>query len=115
MVEVQHGSNAARPGRSAPRLAPDVLDKVANLPFATMPVKLAFDNLIFDIATHATDLARATEETVAGTELLDAVPALGHQVISTNLRRAGIFNEEQPAPADARIEDRLLAFAGRRI
>jgi uncharacterized protein (TIGR03083 family) len=95
--------------------APGVLDKVANLPFATMSVKLALDILIFDVATHATDLARATGQTMPDKELLEAVLALGHQVISPKLRRAGIFDEEQPGPADAPIEDRLLTFAGRRI
>ena len=95
--------------------APGVLDKVANLPFATISVKVSLDILIFDVATHATDLARATGQTVADKELLEAVLTLGHQVISPKLRVAGVFDEEQPVPADAPIEDRLLTFAGRRI
>jgi hypothetical protein len=40
---------------------------------------------------------------------------MGRQMISPELRQPGVFGPEQPAPDDASVEDRLLAFAGRTV
>ena len=94
---------------------PDVLDKIVKLPFGEMPAGVALNIAIFDVATHATDLARATGQTIADTDLLEAALDMGRQMISPEWRQAGVFGDEQPAPADAPIVDRLQAFAGRTI
>lgn len=94
---------------------PGVLEKMVKLPFGEMPAGIALNIAIFDVATHATDLARATGRTIADTDLLESALEMGHQMIGPELRQPGVFGPEQPAPDDAPVEDRLLAFAGRTI
>jgi len=94
---------------------PGVLEKTVRLPFGEMPAGIALNIAIFDVATHATDLARATGQTITDTELLEAALEMGRQMVGPELRQPGVFDTEQPAPADAPIADRLLAFAGRKI
>jgi hypothetical protein len=52
---------------------------------------------------------------VVDTELLDAAHGMGKQMIGPELRQPGVFDSEQSIASDASAEDRLLAFAGRRI
>jgi hypothetical protein len=40
---------------------------------------------------------------------------LARQMLSSELRAPGIFGDEQPCAADAPVDDRLLAFAGRKL
>jgi len=40
---------------------------------------------------------------------------MGRQMIGPDMRQPGLFGPEQPAPADASPEDRLMAFAGRQV
>ena len=40
---------------------------------------------------------------------------MGRRMITDDFRQPGVFDVEQPCAADAPVEDRLLAFAGRRI
>jgi uncharacterized protein (TIGR03086 family) len=94
---------------------PGVLDKTVKLPFGEMPAGVALNLAIFDVATHATDLARATGQSISDTGLLEAALEMGRQMISPELRQPGVFGPEQPAPDDASVEDRLLAFAGRTV
>jgi uncharacterized protein (TIGR03086 family) len=94
---------------------PGVLEKMVKLPFGEMPAGIALNIAVFDVATHATDLARATNQTISDTGLLEAALEMGRQMIGPELRQPGVFDAEQPAPADAPIADRLLAFAGRKI
>jgi uncharacterized protein (TIGR03086 family) len=94
---------------------PGVLEKIVKLPFGEMPAGVALNIAVFDVATHATDLARATNQTIADTDLLEAALEMGHKMIGPEWRRPGAFGAEQPAPADAPVADRLLAFAGRKV
>ena len=94
---------------------PGVLERIVTLPFGEMPAGIALNIAIFDVATHATDLAQATGQTIADTDLLEAALEMGRQMIGPDMRQPGLFDAEQPAPADAPITDRLLAFAGRKI
>ena len=94
---------------------PGVLDKVVKLPFGEMPAGVALSIAVFDVTTHAVDLARASGQTIEDTELLDAALAMGKQMIGPELRQPGVFDAEQSIASDASAEDRLLAFAGRRI
>jgi uncharacterized protein (TIGR03086 family) len=94
---------------------PGVLDKTVKLPFGEMPAGVALNLAIFDVATHATDLARATGQSISDTGLLEAALEMGRQMISPEFRQPGVFGPEQPAPDDASVEDRLLAFAGRTV
>jgi uncharacterized protein (TIGR03086 family) len=94
---------------------PGAMDKIVKLPFGEMPTGIALNIAIFDVATHACDLARATGQHVTDTELLDGALAMGKQMISPELRVPGVFGDEQAADAQASAEDKLLAFAGRTV
>ncbi len=94
---------------------PGVLEKLVTLPFGEMPAGVALSIAIFDVATHATDLARATGQTVGDTGMLEVALEIGQQMIGPELRAPGVFDEAQPVATDAPIADRLLAFAGRRL
>jgi uncharacterized protein (TIGR03086 family) len=94
---------------------PGTLDKTVKLPFGEMPAAVALNIAILDLATHAADLARATGQTITDTDLLEAALEMGRQMVGPELRQPGLYDAEQPAPADAPIADRLFAFAGRRI
>jgi uncharacterized protein (TIGR03086 family) len=94
---------------------PSVLEKIVKLPFGEMPAGIALNIAVFDVTTHAVDLARATGQTVGDTDLLEAALGMGQEMIGPELRQPGVFGPEQPAPSGASAEDKLLAFAGRHV
>jgi uncharacterized protein (TIGR03086 family) len=94
---------------------PGALEKTIKLPFGEMPAGVFLNLNIFDVATHAADLARACGQTITDTDLLESALEIGCQMISPEMRRPGVLDAEQPVPADATVADRLLAFAGRKI
>lgn len=94
---------------------PGVMEKMVTLPFGTMPAGVALNIAVFDVATHACDLATATGQAVGDTDLLEAALVMGKQMIGPDFRAPGIFDAEQPVADDAPVADRLLAFAGRKI
>lgn len=94
---------------------PGVLEKTVKLPFGEMPAGVALNIAVFDVLTHGVDIARATGQSVDDAELIETALAFGHQMIGPELRIPGVFDPEQPVAGDAPPEDRLLAFAGRKI
>jgi uncharacterized protein (TIGR03086 family) len=94
---------------------PGVMEKVVKLPFGEMPAGVALNIAIFDVATHSVDLAKATGQKVTDTELLEGALMIAQQMMGPALRQPGIFGDEQPCPDNAPVDDRLLAFAGRKI
>ena len=80
-----------------------------------MPLGVALNIAIFDVATHALDIAQATDQQVTDTALLEDALAMGKQMMSPELRQPGIFGPEQPCPDDAPAAQRLLAFTGRTV
>jgi uncharacterized protein (TIGR03086 family) len=94
---------------------PGILEKIVKLPFGEMPAGVALNIAVFDVTTHAVDIARSTGQAVADTDLLDAALEMGQQMIGPELRQPGVFDAEQPAPSGATADDKLLAFAGRRV
>jgi uncharacterized protein (TIGR03086 family) len=94
---------------------PGIMEKMVKLPFGEMPAGVALGIAIFDVATHACDLATATGQKVDDDELLDAALAMGQQMIGPDLRVPGVFDAEQPCPDGASKTDKLLAFAGRKV
>ena len=94
---------------------PGVMDKIVKLPFGEMPAGVALNIAVFDVATHAADLARATGQTITDRDILVSALEIGRQMIGPELRQPGVFDAEQPAPDGAPVEDQLLAFAGRVI
>jgi uncharacterized protein (TIGR03086 family) len=94
---------------------PGILEKVVKLPFGEMPAGVALNIAIFDVTTHAADLARATGQSISDPNLLEDALGMGREMIGPDMRQPGLFGPEQPAPADASPEDRLMAFAGRQV
>ena len=94
---------------------PGILEKTVKLPFGEMPAGVALDIAVFDVTTHAVDLARATGQTVDDRELLEAALGMGREMIGPEYRQPGVFGPEQPAPSGTSLEDQLLAFAGRQV
>ena len=95
--------------------APGVLDKMVVLPFGEMPGALALSIAVFDVLTHAVDVAASTGQHIADTELLETALVMGEQMVTPELRVPGVFDPAQPVAADAPAETRLLAFAGRKV
>ena len=95
--------------------SPGAMEKIVKLPFGEMPAGVALNIAIFDVATHAVDVARATGQRVSDTETLEGALAIGRQMVGPELRVPGVFGPEQSSSDTASAEDRLLAFAGRKI
>lgn len=95
--------------------APGALDKMVKLPFGEMPASVALNIAVFDVLTHAADIASATDQSIKDTDLIETALAVGQQMIGPDLRVPGVFDQEQPAPEGASPTVRLLAFAGRKV
>lgn len=93
---------------------PKLLDKQVTLPFGSMSAGAALDMAVFDVATHACDLAKATGQTVDDDALLEAAIETGKRVVPPEWRGTPFFGLEQPCAADAPASERLLAFGGRK-
>jgi uncharacterized protein (TIGR03086 family) len=93
---------------------PGVLEKIVKLPFGEMPAGVALNIAVFDLTTHAADLAKATGQTIEDTDLLETAITYGQQ-FGAQLRQPGVLAEEQMAADGATAADRLLAFAGRQV
>ena len=94
---------------------PALLEKDVTLPFGTMPAGAALDIAVFDVATHAADLAQATGQTIADDELLENALEMGRRIVPQEWRGTPSFAHEVPCADDAPAAQRLLAFAGRSI
>ena len=94
---------------------PGALEKTVKLPFGEMPGGVALNIAVFDVLTHAVDIARASGQEVDDTELIETALTVGRQMIGPELRIPGVFDAEQPVAADAPAATRLLAFAGRKV
>ena len=94
---------------------PGAMDQVVKLPFGEMPASVALSIGVMDVMTHACDIAKATGQKVDDAELLAIALEAGRQMIGDELRVPGMFEPEQPAPEGASAEDKLLAFAGRKV
>jgi len=91
------------------------LDKMVKLPFGEMPAGIALNIAVMDVMTHAVDIARSTGQSINDDELLETALQIGRQLITEELRTPGVFDAEQPCPEGASAEDKLLAFAGRKV
>jgi uncharacterized protein (TIGR03086 family) len=95
--------------------APGALDKMVTLPFGEMPGSVALSIAVFDVLTHAVDIASSTGQQVQDLDLVETALVMGRQMVGPELRQPGVFDPEQPVAADAPAEIRLLAFAGRQV
>jgi uncharacterized protein (TIGR03086 family) len=124
MAELMTGDNLGDDYRGSFRAAcdravqayapPGTLERIVVLPFGEMPAGVALNIAIFDVTTHAWDLAKATgQSTALDPDVLDAAWALAPMMLTDEYRAAGIFGPVVDVAADAPIQDRLAAFAGR--
>ena len=91
------------------------LSQMVTLPFGEMPAGIALNIAVFDVATHAVDLAESTGQEIADTDLLETALSFGKQMMGPEWRENGLFGPEQPCPDDAPVTQRLLAFSGRKV
>jgi uncharacterized protein (TIGR03086 family) len=93
---------------------PGAMERMVKLPFGEMPAGVALNIAIFDVTTHAWDLAKATGQS---TDLDPEVAAIAYEVaqamLSDDLRNAGMFGQPVAVPDDAPVADRLAGLAGR--
>jgi len=93
---------------------PGAMHRIVKLPFGEMPASMAASIAIFDVTTHAWDLAKATGQS---TDLDPEVVTIAYQVAKTMLsddwRNSGMFGPEVAITDDAPVADRLAALAGR--
>ncbi|MGQ0824263.1 MAG: TIGR03086 family metal-binding protein [Actinomycetota bacterium] len=94
---------------------PGVLDKMVTLPFGTMPAGIALNIAVFDVAVHACDIAHASGQKITDDATFTMALGIGQEMVGPDLRQPGVFDAEQSVPAGATIQERLLAFAGRKI
>ena len=92
---------------------PGIMEQTVKLPFGEMPAGIAATIAVFDLTTHACDLAQATGQQVQDAELVDIALDAGKQMIGPDLRVPGVFGPEVPCEESASSVDKLLAFAGR--
>lgn len=92
---------------------PGIMDQTVKLPFGEMPAPIAATIAVFDLTTHACDLAQATGQQVQDAELVGIALEAGKQMIGPEMRVPGMFGAEQPCADDASTVDKLLAFSGR--
>ena len=94
---------------------PGAMEKIVKLPFGEMPAEIALNIAIFDVTTHACDLAHATGQKVEDEELLETALTVGKQLITQDFRNGVMFGDEQPCGDTATASERLLAFGGRKV
>jgi uncharacterized protein (TIGR03086 family) len=96
---------------------PGALDGTVKLTSIDLPGQLAIRLLVAEQLLHSWDLAQGIGQPFAMDESLASETLDGLREVLAALpgvRGAGrAFGEEVPCPADAPIQDRLLAFAGR--
>lgn len=95
--------------------APGALEKMVQLPFGEVPARMALNIATFDVLTHAADIASVTGQTIDDSALIDSALEIGRQMIGSDMRRPGVFEEEQPVSEEASPTVRLLGFAGRKV
>ena len=97
--------------------APGALDKTLKLPFGEMPGGQALGIVISDQSIHTWDLAKAMGKPYTMDEqIASSILTMMHQLMGANPGARGEgrgFAAEVPCPADAPVQDRLLAFSGR--
>jgi uncharacterized protein (TIGR03086 family) len=92
---------------------PGIMEQTVKLPFGEMPAGVAATIAVFDLTTHACDLARSTGQQLQDTELLEIALEAGKQMIGPDMRVPGMFGPEQPCADESTSVEKLLAFAGR--
>src|SRR5262249_21283758 len=93
---------------------PGVLERVVKLPFGEMPAGLALSIAVFDLSTHAWDLAKATgQSTTLDPDVVEVAYEVAQVMLTEEMRASGLFGPAVPVEDSAPVGDRLAALAGR--
>src|SRR5947199_6732790 len=93
---------------------PGAMERIVKLPFGEMPAAMALNIAIFDVTTHAWDLAKATgQSTALDPEVAGIAYEVAQTMLSDDMRNAGMFGPAVTVPDDASMADRLAGLAGR--
>ena len=91
-----------------------VLHKEIETPFGDMTVDEAIGRFFFDALTHAWDIAEATGVDAAIPEDLAEKSLAILMALGDAVRGPGILDTEVDVPQDAPIQDKLIAYSGRK-
>jgi uncharacterized protein (TIGR03086 family) len=95
---------------------PGAMENMVVLPFATLPAQVALDIGKFDLLVHCYDIASATGQPFdPPAEVVSEGFQAAHMIIQPEMRAAGAFGAEVPAPAGATPLEQMLAFSGRTV
>ena len=96
--------------------APGALERTLAMPMGEAPAALAINIILADQVLHTWDLARALGRPFTiDADLAEASLETMHQILRPEFRGPGRgFAEAVPCSDDAPVEERLVAFAGRR-
>jgi uncharacterized protein (TIGR03086 family) len=104
----------AADGAIAAFATPGATDRIVQMPFGEMPASMAVDIAIFDVTTHAWDLAKATgQSTDFDPEVVGAAFRAAQVMLSDDLRATGRFGPAVEVDRDAPTADQLAALTGR--
>jgi uncharacterized protein (TIGR03086 family) len=104
----------AADGANAAFAIPGAMDRIVKMPFGEMPASMAVNVAIFDVTTHAWDLAKGTgQSTDFDPEIVGAAFRAAQAMLSDELRATGRFGPEVEIADDASTADQLAAFTGR--
>jgi uncharacterized protein (TIGR03086 family) len=90
---------------------PGGLEGTVTVPYAELPAIVALQQALGETAMHATDIARATGQSLGDTEVYESV----FRVVTPDWRVENVLGPEVPCPEGAPLLDRVQAFAGRAI
>src|SRR5437764_13778253 len=87
---------------------PGAMDRIVQMPFGEMPASMAVSVAIFDVTTHAWDLAKATgQSTDFDPEIVGAAFRAAQVMLSDELRATGRFGPAVDIADDAPTADPL--------
>ena len=81
---------------------PGAMDRIVKMPFGEMPAGMAVDIAIFDVTTHAWDLAKATgQSTDLDPEVAGIAYLVAQNMLNDDLRSPGLFGPAVEVAPDA--------------
>ena len=96
--------------------APGALEKTFEMPWGDTPGEMLLGLMVADTAVHGIDLARATgQEATVEPDVAEAVYGMTSSMMEPNGKfpRGDSFAPPVEVPADAPVQDKMLAYLGR--
>jgi uncharacterized protein (TIGR03086 family) len=94
--------------------APGALEGDRTYPWGTLPAGAGLISNVGEVALHAWDLAKATDQTAdIDPDVAQIVNGFYQMVPMDDLRAHGVYGPEIAVPEDASVQDRLLGYLSR--